>query len=116
MKTAIFASLLASAAAFAPASQKASSSALKAFEDELGAQPPLGFYDPAGMLNNASPARFERLREVESKCRNIDTLDKRICPFVVGTHLLTHTDASLFVSVDVQSSTDASPCLPLPDT
>lgn len=46
MKLAIFASLFAGAAAFAPVAQKASSSALKmAFEDELGAQPPLGFFD-----------------------------------------------------------------------
>lgn len=42
MKTAIFASLFATAAAFAPAQQKASSSALgMAFENELGAQPPV---------------------------------------------------------------------------
>ena len=42
MKLAILASLVASAAAFAPAQQKATSTALNAFEDALGAQPPLG--------------------------------------------------------------------------
>jgi len=42
MKTAIFASIIAGAAAFAPAQQKASSTALNmAFENELGAQPPV---------------------------------------------------------------------------
>jgi len=42
MKTAVLASLIAGAAAFAPAQQKASSSALSmAFENELGAQPPV---------------------------------------------------------------------------
>jgi hypothetical protein len=34
----------------------------------------LGFYDPAGMLNNASEARFNRLREVELKHGRISML------------------------------------------
>jgi uncharacterized membrane protein len=67
MKTAILASILASAAAFAPVQQKTVSTSLSAFEDELGAQPPLGFYDPLGMLNNASQARFDNLRYTELK-------------------------------------------------
>ena len=41
MKTAVFATLLASAAAFAPVSQKASTTALNAFENELGVQQPV---------------------------------------------------------------------------
>ena len=46
MKAVIFASLVAGAAAFAPVAQKSTSTALNmAFEDELGAQPPLGFFD-----------------------------------------------------------------------
>jgi len=45
MKLAIAAVLAGSAAAFAPVAQKASSTALNmAFESELGAQPPLGFF------------------------------------------------------------------------
>lgn len=67
MKTAILASLVASAVAFAPAKQAARSTAVKAFEDELGVQPPLGFFDPLGMLNNASEKRFEQLRYTEIK-------------------------------------------------
>ena len=62
-------SLFASAAAFAPAKQAATSSVMKAsaFEDELGAQPPLGFWDPMGQLNGADQERFDRLRYVEIK-------------------------------------------------
>ena len=67
MKSAVFACLLAAASAFAPASQKASSSALKAFEDELGAQPPLGFFDPLGLVKDGDQAKFDRLRYVELK-------------------------------------------------
>ena len=68
MKTAILASLIASAAAFAPATQKATTTtSLSAFEDELGVQPPLGFWDPFGLLNGADEERFNRLRYVEIK-------------------------------------------------
>ena len=37
------------------------------FESEIGAQAPLGFWDPLGLLANADQERFERLREVETK-------------------------------------------------
>ena len=68
MKSVIFAAAIASAAAFAPAPvAKTSSSALNAFENELGAQAPLGFFDPLGMLEGADQAEFDRLREVEIK-------------------------------------------------
>ncbi|KAL3916695.1 MAG: hypothetical protein SGARI_007901, partial [Bacillariaceae sp.] len=67
MKIAIAASLVASAAAFAPAKQASTSTAIKAFEDELGVQPPLGFFDPLGMLDGASEKRFEQLRYTEIK-------------------------------------------------
>mmetsp|Transcript_15770 Transcript_15770/g.20577 ORF Transcript_15770/g.20577 Transcript_15770/m.20577 type:complete len:198 (+) Transcript_15770:62-655(+) len=67
MKSAIFATLLASAAAFAPASQKATSTALSAFENELGAQAPLGFFDPLGMVADGDQEKFDRLRFTEIK-------------------------------------------------
>merc|ERR1712231_44815 len=38
-----------------------------AFEGELGVQPPLGFFDPLGLLNDADQERFDRLRYVEVK-------------------------------------------------
>ena len=68
MKSAIIATLVASAAAFAPAPVAKTTSALNAFEDELGAQPPLGFFDPLGMLSgDVTQERFDRLRYVEIK-------------------------------------------------
>jgi hypothetical protein len=69
MKLAVLASLIAGAAAFAPAQQATKTSALAAadFEDALGVQPPLGFFDPFGLLTNADEERFEKLRYVELK-------------------------------------------------
>jgi hypothetical protein len=57
-----------SVAAFSPVSRVSSGSALKmAFESEIGAQAPLGFWDPLGLLKDADQARFDRLRTVETK-------------------------------------------------
>lgn len=44
------------------------------FEDEVGAQRPLGFFDPLGVLNGADVARFNRLRYVEIKHGRISML------------------------------------------
>jgi len=53
MKCAILASLLASAAAFAPSKDAARTSALSmSFDAELGAQEPLGFFDPLGLVRS----------------------------------------------------------------
>ena len=61
----------------------ARSSALKmSFESEIGAQPPLGFWDPLGLLNDADEARFARLREVETK-------HGRIAQLAILGHLVT---------------------------
>jgi len=38
-----------------------------AFESEVGAQPPLGFWDPLGLLTDADQETFDRLRFVEIK-------------------------------------------------
>jgi len=35
--------------------------------NEIGSQPPLGFFDPLGILNDADQDRFDRLRYVEMK-------------------------------------------------
>ena len=70
MKISILISLLASATAFAPSQQQqraASFSQLQAFADELGAQPPLGFFDPLGLVADGDTEKFERLRYVEIK-------------------------------------------------
>lgn len=44
------------------------------FEREIGAQPPLGFFDPFGLLVDASVDRFNRLRYVEIKHGRISML------------------------------------------
>ena len=60
---------------FAPAGRMTTSSGLRmAFEDALGAQPPLGFWDPLGLLNDADQERFDRLRTVETKHGRISML------------------------------------------
>merc|ERR1719145_394382 len=73
MKTAIVAALLGSAAAFAPSPVARTASSLAAFEDELGVQPPLGYWDPLGLLNGADQEKFDRLRYVEIKHGRIST-------------------------------------------
>eukprot|EP00971_Amphidinium_carterae_P149584 2965786-Amphidinium_carterae.1 len=42
-------------------------SPLRAFEEETGVQPPLGFWDPLGYTSNANLFDFKRRREVELK-------------------------------------------------
>jgi hypothetical protein len=82
MKLALIASLVASAAAFAPAKTGTASTSLNmAFEDELGVQPPLGFFDPLGLLKDADQERFDRLRYVEIK-------HGRICQLGVVGYLI----------------------------
>jgi hypothetical protein len=68
MRLAILASAVTTAAAFAPVKQAAKSTAVNmAFENELGAQPPLGFFDPLGLVADGDQAKFDRLRYVELK-------------------------------------------------
>jgi len=74
MKTAIFASLVATAAAFAPAKTGKAATSLNAFENELGVQEPLGFYDPLGMVSDGDQAKFDRLRYTELKHGRISML------------------------------------------
>jgi hypothetical protein len=52
------------------------------FESEIGAQPPLGFWDPLGLLNDADQERFDRLRYVETK-------HGRIAQLAILGHLVT---------------------------
>jgi hypothetical protein len=83
MKLAIVASLIAGAAAFAPAQTGKASTALNmAFEDELGAQAPLGFFDPLGLVADGDQEKFDRLRYVEIK-------HGRICMLGVVGYLVT---------------------------
>eukprot|EP00980_Cylindrotheca_fusiformis_P000829 scaffold215_cov126-Cylindrotheca_fusiformis.AAC.2 len=93
MKTAVLASLIATAAAFAPAKQAATTTSLNSFESELGAQDPLGFFDPLGLVENADQAKFDRLRFVELK-------HGRICMLGVLGYLVTAAGVRLPGDID----------------
>lgn len=71
----------------APA-RSASSTVKMTFSDELGAQAPLGFFDPLGFLKDADEARFDRLRSVELK-------HGRVCMLAVLGHIVTTAGARL---------------------
>jgi hypothetical protein len=102
MKSAIFASLIAATAAFAPTQEKASSTSLKAFEDELGAQPPLGFFDPLGLLaGDVEQERFDRLRYVELK-------HGRICMLAFLGQITTRAGIFLPGSIDLKGDAFSS--------
>jgi hypothetical protein len=76
MKSVIIASVIASAAAFAPAQMASRTSVATnmAFDDELGAQAPLGFFDPLGLVSDGDQEKFDRLRYVEIKHGRISML------------------------------------------
>jgi len=97
MKLAILASLLSAVAAFAPVSQKASTSVMQMsdspFADELGAQAPLGFFDPFGLLSGADQERFDRLRYVEIK-------HGRICQLAFLGQIVTRAGIHLPGNID----------------
>jgi Chlorophyll A-B binding protein len=96
MKTAILASLVASAAAFAPAKDASRTTALNmAFEDELGAQAPLGFFDPLGIVADGDKEKFDRLRYVEIK-------HGRICMLGVVGYLV--NAAGIYLPGDIDYS------------
>jgi len=93
MKTAIFVSLVTSAAAFAPAKQATISTSLAAFEDALGSQPPLGFFDPLGLVEDGDQEKFDRLRYVEIK-------HGRICMLAFLGQITTRYGVHLSGSID----------------
>lgn len=71
MKSAIFAALVGSAAAFAPAPSAPGATSLNAKAKAeappglIGALPPVDFFDPAGFAAKADDAKLARYREVE---------------------------------------------------
>jgi hypothetical protein len=95
MKSLIIASLLASAAAFAPAQSASKTSALNSFEGELGAQAPLGFFDPLGLVADGDQEKFDRLRYVEIK-------HGRICMLGVVGYLV--NAAGIYLPGDIDMS------------
>jgi len=96
MFKAVLVTLLGSAAAFAPAARlsRASSSLKMGFEGEIGAQPPLGFWDPLGLLKDADQGRFERLRFVEIK-------HGRVAMLAMVGHIVTTAGIRLPGNIDV---------------
>jgi len=52
------------------------------YENAIGAQAPLGFWDPLGLLKDADQERFDRLRTVETK-------HGRIAQLAILGHLVT---------------------------
>ena len=59
---------VASATAFGGRAKAAPAmAAAPTFENAIGAQPPLGLWDPLGLLKDADQERFDRLRYVEIK-------------------------------------------------
>lgn len=109
MKTFIAASLIASAAAFAPASSPAAtSSALNAaspFADEIGAQVPLGYFDPLGICKDGNRENFDRLRYVELKHGRVAMLG------VVG-YLVTYAGVRFPGCEDIPAGWAALPAIP----
>jgi len=97
MKVLATLALLGSVDAFAPAQVGKASTALNAFESELGVQEPLGFYDPLGLLTNADQERFERLRYVELK-------HGRIAQLAFLGHLWTYAGIRLPGYLSVENS------------
>merc|ERR1719384_2287770 len=99
MKLAIAAALATYAAAFAPAPKVSQNTSLQmAFESELGSQPPLGFFDPLGLLEDADQERFDRLRYVEIK-------HGRICMLAFLGQIVTRNGIHLSGSIDSAGDT-----------
>merc|ERR1719273_1579387 len=67
------------------------------FENELGAQAPLGFYDPLGLLDNADQEKFDRLRYVEIK-------HGRICMLGVVGYLVNAAGIYLPGNIDMSGT------------
>ena len=99
--SALLAASLASASAFQAATKShKQASALKAFEDEIGAQAPLGFFDPLGLVADGDETKFNRLRFVELKHGRISMLA------IVG-HLVTAGDVRLPGDIDLHGTSFA---------
>ena len=71
MKLSIATLFAGSFADVAPSHVGKSSTALNAFDYDLGAQAPLGFFDPPGMLAYDNQEQFDSLRHVEVKQERI---------------------------------------------
>jgi len=90
------------AAAFAPSAPAKVGSAVKmAFEDEIGAQRPLGFWDPLNFVYEQDQDRFDRLRYVELK-------HGRIAMLAIVGHIWTASGHRLAGDIDYSGTSFAS--------
>ena len=85
--------------AFAPSGRRAKSTGpatltASPFEDEIGAQPPLGFFDPLGIVADGDETKFNRLRFVELK-------HGRISMLAVLGHIITTSGIRLPGNIDL---------------
>ena len=98
MKLTVLAALAGSAAAFAPSPvAQTSRTALSAdFSKELGAQMPLGFIDPLGLVADADQDEFDRLRWVELK-------HGRVAMLAVTGYLVTYAGVRFPGAEDIPS-------------
>jgi hypothetical protein len=109
MKIAVLASLAIGAAAFAPAQQKASNLlALSAdLSSELGAQAPLGFFDPLGVFpdKQGDKEQFDELRYIELK-------HGRVAMLAVTGYLVTYAGVRFPGAEDIPSGFAALSAIP----
>jgi hypothetical protein len=103
MKSVIIASVIASAVAFAPAQHSARTSVATnmGFDSELGAQAPLGFFDPLGMVSDGDQEKFDRLRYVEIK-------HGRVCQLAFLGQIVTRNGIHLPGDIDMSGHAFAS--------
>jgi len=91
-----------SAAAFAPSTPLRQQNALSmSFESEVGAQEPLGFWDPLNYVYGVDQERFDRLRYVELK-------HGRIAMLAITGHLTTTSGIRLAGNIDYSGTSFAS--------
>ena len=110
MKTALLASLVVGAAAFAPTQKTSTSVALSAtgkevFGDALGAQMPLGYFDPLGICKDGDKENFDRLRWVELK-------HGRVAMLAVVGYLVTYAGIRFPGAEDIPAGFAALPAIP----
>ena len=89
MKLDVATHLTRSADAFAPAQVGKATTALNAFDFELGSQVPIGFFNPLGMLVNANQERCNCLRYVGVK-------NGRVAELAFLRKILTHNGIHLY--------------------
>merc|ERR1719203_2753984 len=92
------------AAGFTPSAPSASSkvgSLQMSFEEELGAQKPLGFWDPLNIVYGADQEKFDRLRYVELK-------HGRIAMLAITGHIYTASGHRLPGDIDYSGTSFAS--------